>query len=172
MGNADMSTNFFTHVDANIHKGDIVVQNGERYYMLNWVEQEQINSISTQMLECNTSLEIKRYFDEELDENAYLIEEAGYKTVVDAIPANFAKYAGRPDFTSLDGVPGVHADQLISGMVQYNSKTKLMKIGDMFEMDGEVYRIINFHLFEVNYTKTNGVINIEAKKAAGGWGKA
>lgn len=168
IGNSDMSTNFKVTHDIPIHKGDMVIREDGVVYLLNWNVQNHANNQATQSLECNTELVITRPTDDIVDAKGYLIEEGEEKVVVPQIPAVHAEYAGRPDFSSSQGQPGMHPDHLITVYMQWNSVTKGIHMDDKFVIGDYTYRVINISIAEVNIDKDYGVITLNAKRVAGG----
>ena len=83
-------------------------------------------------------------------------------------PATFTTYAGRPDYIATAATPGINADSLMTGQIQFNTATRQMTINDEFEFGGFTYRIINIEWTEVNYDQTAGIINFNCKRVAGG----
>lgn len=69
-------------------------------------------------------------------------------------------------------MPGINADSLMSGQIQFNDKTKQMMINDEFEYGGFTYRIINVDWTEISYDQTYGIINFNCKRVAGGMNAA
>ena len=76
IGNSDANSNFKASYDVRIRKGDIVIREDGRIFMLNWTVQDMPNNQSTQAIVCNAMLSFTRHVDETVDERGYLIEEA------------------------------------------------------------------------------------------------
>ena len=168
IGNSDMSTNFKVTHKVPVCKGDMVIREDGMVYLLNWNVQNHPNNQATQSIECNCVVEITRDVDEEVDDNGYLIREAGRKTIVPAIPCSHAEYAGRPDFSASQGQAGIAPDHLITLSVQWNSTTKDVRIGDQFQIGNFTYRVINISVAEVHISRDHGVLILHAKRVAGG----
>lgn len=168
IGNSDMSTNFKVTHDIPIHKGDMVIREDGTIYLLTWNVTNHANNQATQTVECNATTEFTRHFDDITDEEGYLVEEGGYKVIVPSIPISHAEYAGRPDFSSASGQPGMHADHLITVSLQYNDTTKKINLDDRFTIGEFTYRVINVSIAEVNIDKEYGVLILNAKRVAGG----
>lgn len=168
IGNSDMSTNFKVTHDIPIHKGDMVIREDGTIYLLTWNVTSHANNQATQTVECNATTEFTRHFDDITDEEGYLVEEGGYKVIVPPIPISHAEYAGRPDFSSASGQPGMHADHLITVSLQYNDTTKKINLDDRFMIGEFTYRVINVSIAEVNIDKEYGVLILNAKRVAGG----
>ena len=62
------------------------------------------------------------------------------ETIINEHPATFTPYAGRPDYIAGANIPGINADALMSGQIQFNSTTKNMTINDEFVFGGFTYR--------------------------------
>ena len=168
IGNSDMSTNFKVTHDIPIHKGDMVIREDGVVFTLNWNVQNHANNQATQSLECNSVLEFTRWFDDETDENGYLVTPKGRRVIVPAIPATHVEYAGRPDFSATQGQPGIAPDHLITVYLQWNPVTKNIFLGDEFQIGRFTYRVINVSIAEVNIDKDYGVLTLNAKRVAGG----
>lgn len=84
------------------------------------------------------------------------------------IPISHTEYAGRPDYTAAQGQPGINADHLINVSLQWNEKTKNIRIDDEFVLGAYTYRVVNVSIAEVNIDQTYGVLILNAKRIAGG----
>lgn len=167
MGNSDMSQNIKTDFQVEIHKGDILLREDGQPLMLNWNVQRHINNQATQAVECNHYLTLYRYRPAETDDRGYMIQEAGEDTIIDRMPVCITDYAGRPDYASAIGIPGIQADMLTTGQIQVNELTKTIRINDEYDYGGFRYRIINISWPEVSIDGTYGIINFNAKRVAG-----
>ena len=168
IGNSDMSTNFKVTHSLSIHKGDMVVREDGALFLLNWNIQNHANNQATQSIECNTTLSFTRDKPEVTDEDGYLIEESGREIIAPPIPCVHVEYAGRPDYAATQGTPGIHADHLISVYLQWNPKTKNIRINDEFEIGSFTYRVINISIAEVHIDQGFGILTLHAKRVAGG----
>ena len=168
IGNSDMSTNFKVTHDIPINKGDIVVREDGKIYMLNWNIQDHPNNQATQNCECNGYVEFRRVVREVTDEAGYVIMPEHMEIIAPKIPVIHTEYAGRPDYQPSQWQPGVNADHLITVQVQYNSRTKDIRIDDTFEMDNYTYRVINVAFAEVHINNDYGILDLNAKRVAGG----
>lgn len=167
MGNSDMSQNLKTDFSQVIHKGDIIIGEDGKILMLNWNVQKHVNNQATQAVECNHYLTLYRYRAAETDERGYLIKEAGEDTIIDRMPVCITDYAGRPDYASAIGIPGIQADMLTTGQIQVNELTQTIRLNDEYDYGGFRYRIINISWPEVSIDGTYGIINFNAKRVAG-----
>lgn len=167
IGNSDMNSNFKTTHDIPIHKGDMVIREDGIVFLLNWNVQNHANNQATQCSECNVTLDFTREFDDVTDEAGYLVEAGGRKPIAPAIPATQIEYAGRPDYSKTENIPGVAPDHLITVYVQWNAKTKNIFLNDQFVIGVFTYRVINISLVEVNIDKDYGILTLNAKRVAG-----
>lgn len=163
-----MSTNFKVTHDVPIHKGDMVVREDGMIYLLNWNIQNHPNNQATQSIECNSYIEITREMPEETDEDGILIREAGREVVVPSIPCIHSLYAGRPDYASAQGQPGINADHLLTVQLQWNDKTKNIRVNDEFVIGAFTYRVVDMSIAQVDITQTHGVVDLNARRVAGG----
>ena len=168
IGNSDMSTNFKVTHDIPIRKGDMAIREDGTIFLMTWNVTNHPNNQATQVSECNATTEFRRHFDDIVDAEGYLLEEGGEKVIVPTIPVIHVEYAGRPDFSSASGQPGIHADHLITVSLQYNSTTKKIDLDDKFVLGEFTYRVINISIAEVNIDKEYGVLTLNAKRVAGG----
>ena len=167
MGNSDMSQNIKTDFRTLIRKGDILLREDGQPLMLNWNVQKHINNQATQAVECNHYLTLYRYRPDKTDGRGFLIQEAGEDVIIEHMPVCITDYAGRPDYASAIGIPGIQADMLTTGQIQVNDLTKTIRINDEYEYGGFRYRIINISWPEVSIDGTYGIINFNAKRVAG-----
>ena len=169
VGNSDTSTNFKVDWNTLIRKGDIVTRDNGDILMLTWDIKEHMNNQATQAQLCNLSLTLKRHVNAETDARGYITKAAGEETILDKHPAIISLYAGRPDYSSTAGLPGINADSLMTGQIQMNPATSKMRINDEFEYANYTYRIINVNWYEVEMNGQSGIIDFECKRVAGGW---
>lgn len=176
IGNSDMSMNFKTSYDVIIHKGDIVIRDDGMLYMLNWNVTTHPNNQATQCVECNDYLTFTREHRVSTDQYGYEIEseedieldENGREVIVKDIPVSHSEYAGRPEYSVSERYAGINADNLINMYVQWNDKTKNIRIGDTVVIGNYTYVIHNVYTAEVNIDKTHGCLYLQARREAGG----
>lgn len=168
VGNSDASANFKTDWENPIGKGDIIIRESGELLMLTWDIKEHMNNQATQAQICNLKLTLKRHVQAVADERGFVVTPAHDEDILTDHPATFTPYAGRPDYIASGNVPGINADSLMSGQIQFNEATKRMTINDEFEYGGFTYRITNVDWAEVNYDNTAGIINYNCKRVAGG----
>lgn len=178
IGNSDMSTNFKTTHQTRIYKGDFVLREDGVLYLLTWNVTDHANNQATQSVECNDYLTFTRETPVETDDDGYVIDDFGSlvsdndnvhrEIIAKDMPVTHAEYAGRPDFSTSQGQPGILGDHLITITTQWNDVTKNIRIGDTTEIGFYTYRIINVSTAEVHISKTRGVLIMNAKRVAGG----
>lgn len=168
IGNSDMNSNFKTTHDIPLHKGDMVIREDGKVYILNWEIQNHANNQATQTAECNGTLTFVRHINDIVSVEGYLIEPRHDAIIVPPIPVIHEEYAGRPDFSATREIPGINADHLITVSMQWNSRTKNIRLDDEFEIGCFTYRVINISFAEVNIDNENGILKINAKRVAGG----
>lgn len=127
-----------------------------------------MNNQATQAQICNLKLTLTRHVQAAADARGFVVTPAHDEVVLNEHPATFNPYAGRPDYIATANVPGINADSLMSGQIQFNPVTKNITINDEFEYGGFTYRMINVDWSEVNYDNTRGIINFNCKRVAGG----
>lgn len=159
VGNSDSNSNFKTDFHVPIRKGDIVIREDGRIYMLNWTVQRHPNNQATQAVDCNAMLEFTRHMDETLDSKGFVLEEAHDRIIAPAIPSVYSEYTGRPDYASSYNTPGIHADHLLTLQVQCNPVTQNIRIGDHFTLYGAQYRVVNWTGTEIDISGSYGIIN-------------
>lgn len=166
--NTDNVMNIRCGIDSGILKGDIVKDENGVLYVLDWEVHLQSNNAPSRALRCNMSLTVERWRHEKVDEEGYLVEEEGWDTIVDRLPANAYRYDGRPEYSAIAATPGITPNALTLMTVQYNDKTKNIRIGDRFMWGNEYYEIVDVNRIGVSLDETFGCITLQAKKAAGG----
>lgn len=168
IGNSDMSTNFKTDYTHDVQKGDYVIREDGKLYMLNWNITLHANNQATQSVECNAIVDIMREFPDETDEKGFLINERGLRPVCAGLPVSHSEYAGRPDYSGASGQAGMHPDHLITVYCQWNPATRKIRLDDQFVLGDFTYKVINISLAEVQIDKDYGVLTLNAKRVAGG----
>lgn len=164
MGN---QSNFRAGTESGIVQGDIVEDLNGDLYILDWNIEHQANNRSTRATLCNSYITFKRYVNEEVDEDGYLVTEAGYTDIAKDMPCNISRYDGRPEFSSYAGTPGVRTDALTTVYIQWNDNTKHIRIGDDFIWFDDGYRVIDIDYVDIDIAKTHGVIKLVCGKKAG-----
>lgn len=167
MGNSDANKNFYTDYDVKIQKGDMCIREDGLIVMLNWSIQQYINAQTTQAIECNHRITIKRHINAYADSRGFKVSDAYDKVIVDDLPCVMSEYAGRPDFAAAQNTPGINADMLTVVNLQWNDYTKEIRIDDTFEWCNSTYRVINLNYSEVDINHTFGVITLNARRIAG-----
>ena len=81
--------------------------------------------------------------EEYFEDDDYRDGEAYEDEIVPPIPCVFSEYAGRPDYAVGYNIPGISADHLLSVQVQWNDKTKKLRISDEFRLLHSRYRIVD-----------------------------
>lgn len=167
--NMDNQMNFRASVTSGIRKGDIIIQQDTgKIYLLDWEVALETNNAPSRALRCNFNLTIERDMPEEVDEDGYLMWEGGKKTIVDALPCNGYRYDGRPEFSTIRSTPGIAPNALSIVVVQWNTHTDDIRIGDRFVWGYETHVIVDIDLFGLSADKTSGVLRLLTRKEAGG----
>lgn len=167
--NTDNLMNFRASTSSGIKKGDMVIQeNSGKIFILDWEVSLETNNAPSRALRCNMNLTIKRRMPEITDENGYLVEEAGERTLVDSLPCNAYRYDGRPEFSSIVGTAGISANALTIVTCQYNKQTDDIRIDDRFVWGYETYTVVDIDLFGLSIDGKTGTLRLLAKKEAGG----
>lgn len=169
IGNSDMSTNFKVSHRVEIHKGDMAIREDGLIYLLNWMVQNHPNNQATQSILCNARLTFTRLLPEEVDENGYLLRENATEVIAEALPCTHSEYAGRPDFALSQGAAGIMPDHLLNVSVQWNKRTRNIRIGDHFTLGDYTYRVVNISMAEVDIDEKHGVLILNARRVAGGF---
>lgn len=176
IGNSDMSTNFKTDHRVKIHKGDYVIRQDGVIFMLSWQVTNHPNNQATQSVKCNDYLSFKRKYEQKTDQYGFAIEdpdmdkvdENGYITICQNVPASHSQYSGRPDYELILGNPGLHPDHLITVYVQFNPTTDKIDINDQFVIGHSTYRAVLVYDGQIDISNQYGVVQILGKRVAGG----
>lgn len=168
--NTDNNLNIRCDINSGIRKGDMLVEEDGTIYILDWEVHLESNNAPSRAVRCNMILNIKRWQDEEVDENGFVIYESepGWKTIVDNLPINAYRYDGRPEYSAVAGTPGLSPNALTRMTVQYNAQTKQIVIGDKFVWGDVEYEIVDINYNGYSYQTDSGTLNLQARKAAGG----
>lgn len=166
--NTDNNLNFRSDINSGIKKGDMLIGPDETIYLLDWEVPPQPNNRMSRALRCNAQLTFSRYQAEEVDKNGYLIKEEGWIHVAQSIPCNAYRHDGRLEFSANSNLPGLIPNTVTLLSVQFNEQTKNIKVDDIFEWGSDTYTVADVNLVGVNLAGTSGVIQLQAKKKAGG----
>lgn len=168
--NTDNNLNIRCSVSSGIQKGDMLIQPDGQVFVLDWAVALQSNNAPSRALRCNLILKIEERIEEDIDDEGYVRHNGNptIKTIVPEIPCNAYRYDGRPEYVAVSGTPGTMAGVLSLLTVQYNEKTKRIKIGHTFEWGEETYEIVDVSRVGLNLLEENGTLKLQAKRAAGG----
>lgn len=166
--NTDNNLNFRSDINSGIKKGDMLIGPDETIYLLDWEVPPQPNNRMSRALRCNAMLTFSHYQAEEVDKDGYLIKEEGWVPVAENIPCNGYRHDGRLEFSANSHLPGLIPNTVTLLSVQFNEKTKNIRTDDVFTWGNDTYTVADVNLVGVNIHGTSGVIQIQAKKKAGG----
>lgn len=121
--------------------------------------QRKPNVQTSQAKDCNVMLEIWREVPEILDGRGFVISPAHNACIIPPIPCVWTSHSGRPDYSVAYNTPGIHADSLFDGWVQWNDVTRNIRIGDEFDWGPDRMRIVNVHISEVELMQEYGIID-------------
>lgn len=165
--NTDNNMNIRCDVNSGIRKGDIVIDENGYIYTLDWEVALQSNNAPSRALRCNMYLTVKRYVEEVVDDEGYLVTEEGWVNLFENMPANAYRYDGRPEYSAVSGTPGIAPNALTLMTFQYNELTKDVRIDDRFVWGNDEYLIVDIDWVGVGLDNA-GTIKIQAKKVPGG----
>lgn len=164
----DNNMNIRCSLSSGIKKGDIVIPSNRReIFVLDWEVAPESNNLPSRALRCNMYLNAKRWREEEVDKEGFLIAEEGWNVVCKGMPANAYRYDGRPEYSAVFGTPGISPNALTLLTVQYNRYTKNIRIDDRFVWGNTDYTIIDVNFVGVGLDD-KGTIKLQARKTAGG----
>lgn len=166
--NTDNNLNFRSSISSGIKKGDIIIDPEGNVYMLDWDVPPQPNNRMSRALRCNALLTFSHYQPEEVDDDGLLVLEEGWIPVADKMPCNVYRHDGRLEFSANSHMPGLIPNSITMISVQYNEKTKDIRVDDIFVWGNETYVIADVNIGGVNIHGTSGVLQMQAKKKAGG----
>jgi hypothetical protein len=168
--NTDNIMNLRCSVSSGIKKGDMVIEPDNEVYILDWNVHLQSNNAPSRMLRCNMMLNIERFEEAEVDDLGYVRpgSKSGNKIIVDRLPCNAYRYDGRPEDVTVSGTPGQTVNALTLFTVQYNNKTKNIRIDDKFTWGDEVYYIVDINRVGIDIFGSYGTLKLQAKKKPGG----
>lgn len=166
--NTDNNLNFRSGIDSEIKKGDMIIGPDDTIYLLDWDVPPQPNNRMSRALRCNALMTFSTYAQEEVDDDGFLIKEAGWVSLAENLPCNAYRHDGRLEFSANAHIPGVIPNTVTLVSVQLNNRTKKIKADDIFIWGSDTYVIADVNLVGVNMAGTSGVIQLQAKKKAGG----
>lgn len=166
--NTDNNLNFRASMNSDIEAGDMILDPNNIIYLLDWEVPPQPNNKMSRALRCNVQLSFMRWEREKTDARGMLIEEAGYKTIADAIPCNAYRYDGRPEFSAISFAPGVVPNALTLLSVQLNAQTQNINVDDVFTWANEEYTVVDVSYAGTDIYSNRGVLKVQARKKAGG----
>lgn len=166
--NTDNYLNFRTSLSADVRKGDILTDENQTIYLLDWSIAPESNNKPSRLFKCNFYCTITRLVEDEVDDDGYLKQEGGEQIICDRMPCNIYQYDGRPDYAAQTDSPGLVPNVVAVMTTQYNSRTKNVKIHDKFLWGDTVYEIVDVDRIGLAMDEQSGTIVFQAKKKAGG----
>ena len=168
INNADRTTEFYAPLGVELFKGDILYFPAlDIWVQVSWTVHAQVNALNTQIMLCNAWLEFERYHDEIVDENAMLVQEAGWAAVTGRIPVSLSNTYMRFDYGKKSEMPGIIPSNLLEVKLQCNPRTLQLRIGDQFNYGPDRYKVTNIEYADTDITMTHGLLKIVGEKAAG-----
>lgn len=168
INNADRTTEFYAPLDAGLLKGDILYfPELDLLTQVSWTVHAQVNALNTQIMICNAMLTFERYHDEIVDENAILMEEAGWSAIAGPIPVSVSNTYMRFDYIKKAEMPGIVPSNLLEVKLQCNSLTMALCIGDQFDYGPARYKITNIEYADTDISQTHGLLKVVGEKASG-----
>lgn len=168
INNADRTTEFYAPLGVELFKGDILyfpVLN--IWAQVSWTVHAQVNALNTQIMLCNAWLEFERYHDEIVDENAILLQEAGWAAVTGKLPVSLSNTYMRFDYGKKSEMPGIIPSNLLEVKLQCNPRTLQLHIGDQFNYGPDRYKITNIEYADTDISMTHGLLKLVGEKASG-----
>lgn len=166
--NTDNNLNFRASYNSDIEAGDIIIDPNSIIYLLDWEVPPQPNNKMSRALRCNTLFTFERYVHEETDDDGYLIQPEGFKTIAEKIPCNTYRYDGRPEYSAQSYTPGVVPNALTLLSVQLNEQTAEIQVDDEFTWVRDRYVVIDVSYAGTDIYSNRGVLKLQVKKKAGG----
>lgn len=168
--NTDNNLNVRFSLDSVAHKGDIVLHPNGDIFLLDWDMPPECNNKASRALRCNFLLNVKRWVPDTVDENGMLAVAGHYADVVTNLPTNAYHYDGRPEYSAINGTPGVVPNGITIMTVQYNNQTKNLRIDDVFNWGPDEIQIIDISYVGIDLVHNDniGTLKIQGKKTAGG----
>lgn len=168
INNADRTTEFYAPLGVELFKGDILYFPAlDIWAQVSWTVHAQVNALNTQIMLCNAWLEFERYHDEIVDENAMLIQEAGWAAVTGKLPVSLSNTYMRFDYGKKSEMPGIIPSNLLEVKLQCNPRTLQLHIGDQFNYGPDRYKITNIEYADTDISMTHGLLKLVGEKASG-----
>lgn len=164
----DNNMNIRCSLSSGIKKGDIVIpSNRFEIFVLDWEVAPESNNLPSRALRCNMYLTVKRWMEEETDDDGFLVEEEGWRNICEKMPSNAYRYDGRPEYSAIRDTPGIAPNALTLLTTQYNRYTKNIRTDDRFVWGNDEYTIVDVNYVGVGLDE-RGTIKLQARKTAGG----
>ena len=168
--NTDNNMNIRCSVTSGIRKGDMIIEPDNTVYILDWDVHLESNNAPSRALRCNMMLNIERFEEADVDDLGYVRpgSESGFVKIVERLPCNAYRYDGRPEYVAVSGTPGATANALTLMTVQFNHRTRDIRIDDEFTWGNETYQIVDVNRVGIDIFSQHGTLKLQAKKKAGG----
>jgi len=154
---------------ADLKKGDMLYDSTKGiYYLCTWNVFEEVNCKKTQLQICNTSITIKRYVPETVnDTTGIVITAASWSSIVTSMRCWISR-TGYYDFETKNATPGTITNNKMVVNFQANSTTLGFKIGDEFDYFSNRHQVVDIEYNDLNVDGTSGLIILYAEKKVGG----
>lgn len=153
--------------DYTIKKGDLITDEDDNIYIVNWKPFKDINCYAAQAQLCSHEFSFERWIDIVIDSDGNSSTPAQYETIA-ADVNGFISRINAKYYESSQGEIGIFASQKVGIGIQYNEITQLIKIEDEFDYGGKQYLITDIDLTQLNTGGTDGIMFIFAEIIEGG----
>lgn len=168
VNNSDRTTEFYAPLGVELFKGDILYfPDLDIWAQVSWTVHAQVNALNAQIMLCNAWLEFERWHDETVDENAMLVQEAGWSAVTGKLPVSLSNTYMRFDYGKKSEMPGIIPSNLLEVKLQCNPRTLQLRIGDQFDYGPDRYKITNIEYADTDIHMSHGLLKVVGEKAAG-----
>lgn len=167
INNADNTDNLRVSLDCDIQKGDILLRDDGRTLLCIWAITEQINNKKTQAQLCNYNLEVFRNTGWQIDKDGKRISDSEYTTIAPEIPCICSNVTGKYEYVIANYIPGVLPDNIANILMQYNTTTDKIMIGDLFLWHRQWYTIKNIERTQLDVAEDSGILILNCEKMPG-----
>lgn len=164
---SDNTQNLRAKIGTPLKKGDLLVREDGRIYVVYWNIEPEINNIRTQVQECNAMSKFVREQAAQVGDDFKLESAESDIVIAEQIPFSISFIQNRFEYDIANNVPGIVPNDTAVVSVQFNEQTRNLQIGDMFEYWGSVRRIVSIVQYEIDIHKTHGLLTFYAEKVAG-----
>lgn len=165
---SDTSSNFRVSRSTEIQKGDIIkkvknLDHDDKYYIVIWQVENEINNKKTQIQDCNAFITFENDPEADIDPDTWQeIYVPDNSIVAKDMPCIIYEIPLKYNYGITMNSPGIAQSVPLQIITQYNNKTKDIKIETKLTWHGRIFKVISLSYGEVDVDGDSGLLSMYA----------